>query len=137
MKNNLFVVAAFAALACAGLRAQTVELRANVPFDFQAGGRLVPAGEYLVEGRGVIVFLREAADGKSVSAFITNEANALHGRGKARLEFHRYGGQYFLSEIWDSFSDQGRQLPRTAREKELAQRGDLPAKAVVYLASTK
>jgi hypothetical protein len=35
------------------------------------------------------------------------------------LVFHRYGNQYFLSQIWDGRSNAGIELPESKREKEL------------------
>jgi hypothetical protein len=63
---------------------------------------------------------------------------AVEARPKnARLEFNRYGNAYFLAAVWNSITQDGRELPQTAREKELAKRGDVPAKAAVTLASRK
>src|SRR3984885_6438530 len=58
------VVTIFAALACTALHAQSVRLQATIPFDFRAGDKLMPAGEYAIQEQGSITFLR-AADGKS------------------------------------------------------------------------
>jgi hypothetical protein len=38
-------VVIFAALACTGLHAQSLNLRATIPFDFHAGDKLMPADE--------------------------------------------------------------------------------------------
>ncbi len=40
--KQFVVVVAFAALSGIGLRAQTIDLRAAIPFDFHAGDRLLP-----------------------------------------------------------------------------------------------
>jgi hypothetical protein len=41
------------------------------------------------------------------------------GESTPELVFHKYGNSYFLSEIWTGLG-QGRQLPKSEREKELA-----------------
>jgi hypothetical protein len=127
-------VAVFATLSCAGLRAQNVELRADVPFDFYAGNTLIPAGEYVVDARGPVVWLR-GPGGTPVFASNTNRTESLQPR-QERLVFNRYGNEYFLSAIWTAFTD-GRQLIPTARQKELAKRVNVPVQATVALVSGK
>src|ERR1700733_10632861 len=93
------VVTFFAVLACAGLRAQNVDLRATIPFDFHAGDRLIPAGEYVIEGRGPAIFLRVADSGTSVAALLTNNTIARNSSRPARLDFNCYGSEYYLRAI--------------------------------------
>jgi len=136
--KQLVVLTTFAVLACAGLHGQNIDMRAAIPFDFHAGDRLMPAGEYVIHERGAWVILNDA-DGKASGALMTFAAS---GRGpaqaqNARLEFNRYGSEYFLSSVWNSFTTDGRQVPATTRQKELAKRGDVPVPATVALTSTK
>jgi hypothetical protein len=130
-------VAIFAALACTGLHAQSVDMRAEIPFDFHAGAKLMPAGEYVVHGAGPVLWLRDTASGGPVVAVITIGASSLERCGSARLEFNQYGSEYFLTEVWNSGALDGRQLILTARQKELAKRGDVPARTEVSLVTTK
>ena len=60
---QLIAVTIFAALACTGLRAQTVNLWATIPFDFNAGGKLMPAGEYLIQEQGYLVVFHGVNNG--------------------------------------------------------------------------
>jgi hypothetical protein len=131
------VVAIFAALACTGLHAQSVDMRAEIPFDFHAGSKLMPAGEYVVHGQGPVLWLRDTASGGPAVALITVAASSLERSGAARLDFNRYGNEYFLREVWSSATRDGRQLVPTARQKELAKRGAVPERAEVSLVSTK
>jgi|HubBroStandDraft_4_1064222.scaffolds.fasta_scaffold1303215_1 hypothetical protein len=138
MKNfkPLAVVAFFGALACAGLHAQTVDVRATIPFDFRAGDALMPAGEYLIHEQDSWILLRAADGGKPARILMT--IGVVGGDPKdARLDFKRYGSEYFLTELWVSSSLDGRQLLPTAREKELAKRGEVPARTAVTIASSK
>jgi len=138
MKNfKLFAAVAFlGALACAGLHAQVVDARAIIPFDFHAGDALMPAGEYQIHQQDSWVFLRLADGGKPARILMTI---GVAGRDPkdARLDFSRYGSEYFLSELWLSSSLDGRQLRPTTREKELAKRGEVPAPTAVTIASSK
>lgn len=133
--QQFIVAAVFATVSCAGLSAQNVELRADVPFDFYAGNTLIPAGEYVVHARGPAVWLR-GPGGTPVFASNTNRTESLWPSRQERLVFNRYGNEYFLSAIWTSFTD-GRQLIPTARQKELAKRVNVPVQATVALVSGK
>ena len=138
MKNlkQLVVLTIFAALACTALRAQNVVMRATIPFEFQTGDRLMPAGEYVIQERDALVTFKHV-DGKAASTLFTFGASGRGPAQNARLEFNRYGNAYFLAAVWNSITQDGREVPQTAREKELANRGDVPAKAAVTLASRK
>jgi hypothetical protein len=135
--KNLAVVAIFGALACAGLHAQSVDMQANIPFDFRAGDKLMPAGEYIVHGDGPWVVLRSEESSRPAALLMTIGVIAYGDPRQPRLRFNRYGNEYFLSAIWDSYSENGRQLLKTARQKELAKRGDVPAPAAVAMVSSK
>jgi hypothetical protein len=115
------------------MQGEDASLRANIPFDFHAGDKLLPAGQYLVQERGSVVILRVADSGKPAVILVTNGAIGADSSHKARMEFHRYGRAYFLSAIWNPFSEEGRQVPPTASEKEIAKNGT-PAQAEVVVA---
>ena len=105
-----------AAAACAQ---SSITLNADVPFDFIAGGRTLPAGHYTVnQGTGSTVNIR-SHEGKGGTFAMTIPACSPNGRHAARLVFHRYGNTYFLSEVWGSGAD-GSQLPAMRHERQLA-----------------
>ena len=135
--KQLAVSVIFAALACAGLHAQTVYIRAEIPFNFHAGDKLMPAGQYFIHEEGPVVFLRTLDDANLSRAMITVGAAGRNPSRESKLVFNRYGSEYFLSTIWDSYAEDGRQVLRTAREKELAKRGNVSVPAIVTLASSK
>jgi hypothetical protein len=99
-------------------------MRANIPFDFHAGDRLIPAGEYAIHERGPLVYWRGLDSDRPAFALITNRTE---GRGPQnnRLEFARYGNDYFLK------------LLPAPLEKELAKRGSVPAPATVNLTGSR
>ena len=127
----------FAALACAGLHAQTVDMRATIPFDFHAGDKLMPAGEYAIHEQGDMVIVRSTNGGEPALISLTYGTTAGGRPGPARLDFDSYGSEYFLAEIWRPYNPEARALPKTAREKELARRLNVPVKATITVASTK
>ena len=134
--KQLATVAIFAALACTGLRAQTITLTANIPFDFNAGSKLMPAGEYQIQEEGHLTFLHGIDNGNANVVLMTANGDRATSQ-EARLDFHKYGNRYFLATIWDSQTPEGRRVPPTAREKELAKRGEVPTQTAVNLVNTK
>jgi hypothetical protein len=79
--------------------AQSGVVRATVPFEFAAGGAMLPPGEYTVEVAdlsGVIV-LRGSA-GNSVALF-TTFSDAVSGTTAAKLIFERRDGTTYLSAV--------------------------------------
>jgi hypothetical protein len=135
--KQFILVTTFAALAGTGLDAQSVDMRAVIPFDFRAGDRLLPAGEYVIHGQGPVVFLRGADNGSPAFALMTIRTEGRDQYRQARLDFNRYGNEYFLTSVWDSFTQNGRQMLPTPRQKELAKRGNAPYSATVALTGTK
>ena len=135
--KQMIVVAFFAVLAGSGLHAQTVAIRAAIPFDFHAGDKLMPAGEYEIHGQGPFLWFRGADSGQPALALLTIGTESRDKSRKARLSFNRYGNEYFLESVWNSFTQDGRQVLRTDREKEVAKRGKVPVPIVVALTGSK
>jgi hypothetical protein len=94
----------------------------------------MPAGEYLIRGQGPVVFVRRTDNGSNAFALMTIAVAGRDTPRKARLDFNRYGKEYFLTKVWGSFGENGHQLQQTSREKELAKRGT-PVPSEVRLAS--
>ena len=103
--------------------AQTVHVRADIPFNFALGNKTYPAGAYSIgtlgDRDGKVLLLR-AEDGTACMAVISNAAENRTPADKTKLVFSRYGNQYFLSQVWLSGSNRGHQLPKSNREKEVA-----------------
>jgi hypothetical protein len=135
--KQMIVVTFFAVLAGGGLHAQTVSIRAAIPFNFHAGDKLMPAGEYEIHGQGPFLWFRGADSGEPALALLTIGAESPEKPRPARLSFNRYGNEYFLESVWDSFTRNGRQVSRAAREKELAKGYRVPVPIVITLASSK
>jgi hypothetical protein len=116
MSWRTFMVAA--SLVIVPAFAQDVQ-RFSVPFDFVAGAHHWTAGEYTVSPMpNGYVQIRSLDDKRS--AFVgTIATGSDRESGNPRLVFHRYGDQYFLSEIWPS-TLMGRALPTSNTERELA-----------------
>lgn len=128
MKNLLgcLSMAALAVVLAAPLPAQTIELRANVPFDFMVGGRTMPAGAYefgLLSQGGV---LRVMSESGSTSAMTASRVDRNGGsRTAALVEFHRYGNEYFLYKVWNGSANNAIEIPVSRTERELSSRASV------------
>ncbi|MBV9923481.1 MAG: hypothetical protein JOZ96_00465 [Acidobacteria bacterium] len=94
-------------------------LRAQVPFDFHVGGRLVRACAYTVSSMTddeQLIRIGGADDGASTTTNSGRENN--QGEGRARLVFHRYGDQFYLAAVWGA-DGTGRTLSESKRERSL------------------
>ena len=103
--------------------AQTVHVRADVPFNFAVGSKKYPAGAYsigTIGDRDSRILILQAVDGKESMAIISNAAQNRTPADRTKLVFSRYGDQYFLSQVWLDGATRGRQLPKSSREKEVA-----------------
>jgi len=118
LKTQLsFVLAAglAAAVALTGSPASAADLRADIPFTFQLGGKTLPAGTYQVStSQGVL-----GVTGYDGGAFVmTNrlEANGYQETGwqAPTLVFERSGAEYVLVEVWTG-SRNGRKLPAASQ----------------------
>jgi hypothetical protein len=94
-------------------------MRAQVPFDFHVGERLVRAGAYTVKSMSDDERLLRISGDKDAAGTLTNSGKERgNGEGRARLVFHKYGDQYFLAAVWGADSN-GRTLSESKRERNL------------------
>ncbi len=138
MKNPLFALIGLGLLlATASAYAQTGVVKANVPFNFIVNKTELPAGEYMVQNLGLAgsAITIQSTDRKVVTVIVPNACESLTVPMGSKLVFHRYGAQYFLSQIWAEGNSRGKELPRSGREKEVAM--DYPAQEVVVVAALR
>jgi hypothetical protein len=118
MMKATFGILATLSLAATSLTAQSKPLiKVNVPFNFVAGAKTLPAGEYRIRTERPNVVWIQSMDLKSTMNLLANSAQNTQMHGVGALKFNRYGDRYFLSEIWTG-SDVGQQLPKSRAEKE-------------------
>ena len=116
----LIALTLFAGLMVPATQAQSIMLKAEIPFDFVVGDKQLHSGEYHVRQTHPGVMLIQSKDARSSAMVLTTAAQAGKISDVDKLVFNRYGDQYFLSKIWAS--DSGRQLPKSRLEREVAQR---------------
>jgi hypothetical protein len=137
MKRLCLTMSLLAAVFSMGLRAQMLDARAKIPFDFWLGQTLMPAGAYSIYHHlnGAVFVWGE--EGKRTGAtFLPDAVFRADPRGEAKLEFTRYGSTYFLSRIWSVNQQEGYSIPKSSREKEIARHG-VPSNTADIALSTK
>jgi hypothetical protein len=94
----LFVAATLATTGIASAQEHTVQ--ATIPFSFTVSHRTMPAGTYTIRSADSspnILAINDWKDSAGVLAMgMPGQANPDHA---SKLVFHKYGAQYFLSEI--------------------------------------
>jgi len=120
MRGNILIAMALAMLATTAASAQTVNVKATVPFSFIVGQSTLPAGEYSLKamGNGQVLEMRNF-DAKINQLVLSNSCESRTA-SKTKLVFHRYGDRYFLSQIWREGNNYGHEIPISQREKEIA-----------------
>ena len=121
---TLMAVAMFAmTLMVMSAQAQNAgHIAVTVPFEFTAGSKTLPAGDYYVRRslNGARVVMRiESKDGSTSIYLPTHVAQSAEIQTESKLVFTRYGKELFLSQVWAAGRNTGAELNRTSRERLL------------------
>jgi len=112
-------------LAVASVRAQNAgDLAVTIPFEFSAGGKTLPAGDYYVRrsfDSARVVIRLEAKNGSESIYLATHGVEQLPMQNQSKLVFNKYGNQFFLSQVWSAGRNTGAELNKTGRERALRQ----------------
>ncbi len=123
MNTRIFVSTGILLFAGAGsAQAQTLNFKADVPFEFVVGERTLPAGSYVLQrmlGRGSVqdqtgMLVLRSDERKVYEAIITGTVpQPKHGgRVGSRLVFNSYQGRHYLSQVWISGDEVAHKLSR-------------------------
>ena len=116
----------------------------NVPFNFVAGEKQLPAGRYTVQrikSDAESALLIRSEDGRSTAVVLTNTGEPQP--RAAALVFRQHGDRYFLAEVSMPGTASVRELPMTNAERrlerELAEQkdGDGRSKTVTVVGSVQ
>ena len=136
--KTLTVLSACAALAASCIWAEpSHRVMVKVPFDFIVCNHALPAGDYEVtldQNRSVALVRGEAKD--ATTFVLTHPTEARKATEQTKLVFTRYGDRYFLSQIWPLGTAEGRMLPKSRMETELAQTTEKPGIVALVAAGT-
>ncbi len=134
--RKVMLAATVAAALGLPLGAQQKAIRAEIPFEFNIGNAVAPAGNYditLVDGT-VGPLVRFVA-GKECLAFQANPGGS-NSSLNSTLVFHRYDDRYFLAQVRTGSTIQA--VPESRVERELKKKSALaaaPARQEILLAA--
>jgi len=138
MKKQAFgiftVLSLILMLTAASVHAQSRRSSMTIPFSFTVGQETLPAGEYTVEPNrrdSVNIWLIQSKTGNDSVLFTTNSVWTTETQEKSRLVFNKYNGRYFLSQIWNSGDNSGREIQMPRLERQLAKNGIRRERVVV------
>jgi hypothetical protein len=133
---TVITLLAIANFAMAGTSfAQSNGVRATVPFDFTVGNKLLPAGTYSFKKQSDRMISITNHDKPIAAIGLVNEDDGKF-PDRGRLLFHKYGSQYFLSEILCQSANMNLELLLSKTEKRAAlQQARLSAHEETFVAA--
>jgi hypothetical protein len=133
VKKQLLIVFATLFLTAGALHAQSVTVKASIPFDFVVGDSALHAGTYTIRPiNGGSTMMLRSADVNEKAILMAPCTCAYSARHEDELVFKVIGGRYFLWQIWTAGYDTGRELSIDSRDTEVADAG--PVQTVVIKA---
>jgi hypothetical protein len=142
ISRALLGLAATLALAVAANAQVLRSVVINVPFDFVAGEKQMPAGRYTVRrvrADAESALLIKSEDGRATALVLTNtgEKNPR----AAALVFRQHGDRYFLAEVSMPGAASARELPKAGAERrierELAEQKSGESKTVTVIGNVR
>ena len=119
MKNiatfALFIAATF--FATGPVRAQDHLVKATVPFSFTVGNQTLPSGNYTISSSVASPNVLVIHNWDKKIGIMSLGRRDDNPRGDNTLVFHKYGNQYFLSDIRTAGSSMNMHLDTTKAEK--------------------
>jgi hypothetical protein len=126
-------IGVFASTSTAKAQSGSLIGTANVPFAFQAGGQMLPAGVY--EIHRVSRLLLELRGPNQVGHLVlVNAAETRKAEDKGTMVFHRYGDAYFLGQIWETGATFGAECAESQAEKEISRKTNRPTASLTQVA---
>ena len=120
-------------------QAQQTNVRADIPFDFFAGDRMYPAGEYWLTSmpsNDAIVRIG-GIDEITTQNLTSNACRNATGSKETKLVFRRVGENYFLYQVWVAGNLDGREFFKTRAETLLAKNHDKSEYVIVAASIAK
>lgn len=140
MKNLRYALLTLAVLlAAAGVRAQETRVKADIPFDFIAGDRVYPAGQYLLTSLtsdDAVIRIGGNPEVQTVH-LLSNSCQSANPSKETKLVFRRMGENYFLHQVWLAGNTNGREFHKSRAEVLLAKNQVKPELVIVAANITK
>ena len=110
-KSLLCACAAAAAMMIPAMANSATRSKTTVPFSFVAGGKTMPAGDYVLGKTSENVMSVRSEKGETALALITSHVGTTNGASQPKLIFVKKNGKYHLSEIHLGGPAGGEQIP--------------------------
>ena len=127
MKRNVYgalmLLAAALMISVPMVQAQS-RVKADVPFAFSVDKQSMSAGNYEISALNDKVLEIRNLDTRQVRMLMKSQGVQASKIQNAKLVFHKYDDQYFLSQIWNGSSDTGIEFATSRREKEMRMAGN-------------
>jgi hypothetical protein len=98
-------------------------IRAKIPFDFIVGDKKLPAGEYTFGPASAAIDsgleLVRSVDASTSALRLTHNVSVSTAKDKGAVVFHKYGDQYFLSQVWLSGETSGSEFAESSSERAI------------------
>jgi hypothetical protein len=94
-------------------------VKANIPFAFQVGSRVMPAGTYIFSKQGDHIMLLSSDDARNRILTLVLPQSESKPPAVGTVTFAKYGDRYFLHEVSSSDSSTAYTWTTGKQEKEL------------------
>ena len=107
MKNSITSFVASGLVSCAlalgaatpSFAQSTPLVKADIPFAFQANGKLMPAGTYLISEENGSIMRLSGTDKHAQALAIALPDNGVKVATASKITFNKYGDHYFLHNV--------------------------------------
>jgi hypothetical protein len=115
--SALLIAIGFVATTAAPLASaqRLADMRVTIPFEFQAAGKTLPAGDYTFTVHSGSRIDLQSADGRTM--FVTSNPTGRTPGEHGAVLFHRYGNTHFLSQVVSTRQQYGLELPVSKAER--------------------
>ncbi len=94
-------------------------VKADIPFAFQANGKLMPAGTYLFRQENGTIMQLIGSDKHSQGLAMALPENDTEPAKISKITFNKYGDHYFLQNVWVAGSTTSYRCTTTRQEKNI------------------
>jgi|HubBroStandDraft_4_1064222.scaffolds.fasta_scaffold36287_3 hypothetical protein len=109
------------------------EIRVDIPFNFVAVGKSLPAGHYTVARYGTLSIWSIFDDHDRAVAIVNTNQAASQNPHRPSLVFVQAGGTYSLTQIWSSNS--GRDVPQSHVKHTLVSKDESKSDKYIEIAA--
>ena len=122
MKKQIWrLVTLLTALLAASSAAGQTDTITDIPFAFTVANQTLPPGRYTAT-QITSTLLRIFNSHNRVVVVLTTGVDNKEPEGMGKMVFHRYGDDYFLSEVWVPASQTGRKVLQSRAEDEVTRK---------------